>query len=130
MAPKKVAERKKNAKAKEKQQKKISERTQLVKQRKEEREAAREEKETAYKGEPIVNEVLVANTESLDTLERNFEVLKKLEEDYIAQQKTRVNLNEELKAQGFNSLEEKMEHLKEVAKTRADEISGMFSPKG
>jgi hypothetical protein len=128
MATKKIAERKKSQKAKEKLQKKTSERTNLVKERKEKRAASREEQETAPRGETIVNEVLVANTKSLDHLEKNYAVLQKLEEDYIKQQKLRVNLQEELEAQGFHTLAEKMDHLKGLASKKAEEISDMFKP--
>lgn len=123
MANKKLAERKKNKKAQEKDQAKVKSRLEIAKVKKEARQAALEEKKSAPKLEPIVNEVLVANSEALANIERNLQMLKDLEAEYIASQNAKENLQEELEAEGYKTLDEKMAALRLRATENAKQVS-------
>jgi hypothetical protein len=60
--------------------------------------------------EPIRNQKQLAKIE--ENLEHNLDVLRALEEEYLATQKKKANLQEELEAEGYKTIEEKMEALK------------------
>ena len=123
MTSKKLAERKKNKKAQEKDQAKVKARLETAKVKKEARLAALEEKKNTPKLEPIVNEVLVANSEALANIERNLQMLKDLEAEYIASQNAKENLQEELEAEGYKTLDEKMAALRLRATENEKQVS-------
>lgn len=56
----------------------------------------------------------------LAQIRRNLEVLKALEQEYIDEQKSRSDLNEELSKEGFSSLEEKIKKMREIAQKTVD----------
>jgi Arc/MetJ family transcription regulator len=57
----------------------------------------------------------------LNQIERNLEVLKHLQEEYLKEEAQRESINEELEAEGYKSLKEKMDALNEKAIKLADE---------
>lgn len=54
-------------------------------------------------------------------LERNHAILEALEKEYEAEMAAKKEINEDLEAQGFNSLEEKLEHLNKEAEKKVQE---------
>jgi rubrerythrin len=58
--------------------------------------------------------------DKLEQIRKNLEILKTLEAEYIAEQKSRDDLNEELQKEGFSSLEDKIKHMHEVARKTAE----------
>lgn len=58
----------------------------------------------------------------MEQLQKNLEILKKLEEEYDREQAAKQQLNAELEAKGLHTLEEKMEHLQ-------SQVGGHFDPK-
>ncbi len=113
MANKKIVEKKIKAKERAKEQKKTQTRLFTARRARYEREMMRDSKEKAEKIEPIRNSSDLQRIEK--NLNRNLEVLKALEEEYIASQKARANLHEELAAEGYATIEEKVEALKQKA---------------
>ncbi len=57
-----------------------------------------------------------------DAVEHNLEMLKALEEEYVIAQQSKDNLDEELAAEGYNSLEEKINAMKEKAVEIVDKV--------
>lgn len=123
MANQKTTERKKHKKEREKYEQKLKKQKMTDKARKEEREKSKLEHLNRPKLNPIRNEILVPDSDALANIENNLQILKALEEQYIAQEKAKENLNIELEAEGYASLEEKLEALKLKAQEKAKEIS-------
>ncbi len=75
------------------------------------------------KPEPFVKPVFTVreDAEIMSQLEHNLERLKALEEQYIAEEKKRVELNDQLEEEGYSTLEEKMKALGEKAEAIAEE---------
>lgn len=123
MAKTKAAERKKYKKQREKYEQKLKSRAVADKVRKEEREKQKLENKHREKLVPIKNEVLVANPEALANIEKNLQILKALENDWLEKERAKENLQEELEAEGYKTLEEKLEALKTKALERAKQVS-------
>jgi hypothetical protein len=123
MANQKTTERKKHKKEREKHEQKLKRQAMSIKARKEEREKTRLEFKNRPKLNPIKNEILVPDSDALTNIENNLQILKALEEQYILQEKAKDNLKEELEAEGFNTIEEKLEALKLKAQEKANQIS-------
>lgn len=123
MANQKTTERKKHKKEREKHEQKLKRQSANIKSRKEEREKTKLELENRPKLTPIKNEILVPDSDALANIENNLQILKALEEQYILQEKAKDNLKEELEAEGFNTIEEKLEALKLKAQEKANQIS-------
>jgi len=123
MAKQKTAERKKYKKEREKYEQKLKKQASADKTRKEEREKVKLENKDRKKNVPIRNEIFVPDSDALANIENNLQILKALEEEYILKEKAKENLQEELEAEGYNTLEEKLEALKFKAKEKAKQIS-------
>jgi len=130
MANKKLVERKKKKKAEETKAQKLRRQAASTKKRKEEKAKFLEEEAKRDKFAPLQNEVLVQNPEALANIEKNLQILKALEEEYVKAQKARVNLQQELEAEGFKNLEEKMFALRSKAVESAEKISEENSVEG
>lgn len=78
-----------------------------------ERELALIEKNSQEKLKPIRNKSHLEKIQ--EHLENNLNMLKALEEEYMVAQQSKENLKEELEAQGYSTLEEKMDALRERA---------------
>lgn len=68
---------------------------------------------------PIKNPETVEKDKAL-MVKRNARMLKALEEKWLAEQKKRADLNEQLEKEGFKTIEEKLEHLKQMSLSIAD----------
>jgi chromosome segregation ATPase len=110
MAKKKLQDKKAKAKekatAKEKHQAKLF----AIRRKRAEREKSLLERHYRDRVDPIRNQKQLAKIE--ENLEHNLDVLRALEEEYLATQKKKANLQEELEAEGYKTIEEKMDALK------------------
>jgi hypothetical protein len=111
----------KKAKAKERATEAQKHKQRLFAMREKRAERAREKLERQFRDrqEPIRTNHLAKIEEGL---ENNLEVLKALEQEYIEAQKAKENLHEELEAEGFNSIEEKVEALKQKSAEMVEKI--------
>ncbi len=113
MANKKLAEKKTKARSKAIQQEKTKSRLFAARKARYEKELNKLERANTEKLEPIRRgsrlDVLQKN------IDQNIDILKALESEYITNLKARENLQEELEAEGFNSIEEKVEAMKQKA---------------
>lgn len=66
--------------------------------------------------------------EKLKQIEKNLEVLKALEADYLRKEQDRENLNADLEMEGYETLDQKMQALNEKAQKYAEEKG--LSPDG
>lgn len=57
----------------------------------------------------------------IEQLERNHEILAALEKEYEEEMAAKKEINDDLEAQGFESLEEKLEHLNKEAEKKVQE---------
>lgn len=55
--------------------------------------------------------LLQMNEQTLSQLEKNAKILKALEEEYATEHGRKAELNQQLEAEGFKTLEEKLNHL-------------------
>ena len=85
-----------------------------------EKELDREVEANRDKPQPILN-IQKKDSEIKSQLEHNLELLKALEEQYIAEEKQREELNEQLEEEGYSTLEEKMNALGAKAEAIAKE---------
>lgn len=120
MKNKKLKEKKIKAKEKLKKEQKNKQRLFLARQKRAEKEAYLETKKNQEKQEPIRNESKLDQIKS--NIEHNLEILKALEEEYIANQKQKADLNSELEAEGFTTIEEKIESIKKKSEELVLEI--------
>ena len=112
MSRKKLKERKSKAKERATAEKKHKQRLFAIREKRAERAKAKLEREERERLEPI----RTSDIEKIDdALNRNLEVLKALEEEYVASQLARQNVNDELEAEGYTTIEEKVEALKKKA---------------
>lgn len=118
MATKK--EQKKKTRERQKHTDKVHRQMKAVKERQRQKELDKEVALHAPRPEPIQNPKRTKE-EILLQLERNFQLLKEIEENYIKEQQAKSNLNAELEAEGYTSLDEKVKALKEKALKIAQE---------
>ena len=106
----------KKKKAKERRVKKanLARRDKLRQEAKYEKELDREVEANRDKPQPFLN-IEKKDDEIKAQLEHNLEVLKALEEQYIAEEKQREELNEQLEEEGYSTLEEKLDALGQKA---------------
>ena len=116
---KKIKEKKKKAKERVTHQKKVQDRLFAARRARYEREIELEAKRNS-RVEPIRNKTHLEKIQ--EHLDRNMEVLQALEQEYMEAQKSREGLHEELEAEGYASLEEKMEALKQKAMSLASSV--------
>lgn len=111
----------KKAKAKERATEAQKQKQRLFAVREKRAERAREKLERQYRErqEPIRKNTIAKIEEGL---EHNLEVLKALEQEYIEAQKAKENLHTELEAEGYNSIEEKVEALKAKSAEMVEKI--------
>jgi len=118
MSNKKNKDKKIKARKNRIKEKALMKKQEKIKKNKMEEISASIEKEYSVKNVPYRKELDANYQVKLDNkkLEKNIKILKALEEEYKREQESRENLNEELKAEGFDSLEEKMNaiHAKAV----------------
>lgn len=114
MANKKLKEKKAKAKERATYEKKVKDRLFAARKQRSEylykSQIEADVKDSLGKLSPIRRDTDVAGMKA--QLEKNLQILKALEEEYIKGQQSRENLHEELAAEGYNSLEEKMEALR------------------
>jgi hypothetical protein len=124
MATKKQLEKKKKAREMKAKARVLSRRQKLDQLKKEERRGARLSKKFREKLKPIVKDPEakkrfeeIESKKTLEKLEKNMQVLKALEEEYIREKEAKKQLNEELEAEGHTTLKEKMKALEDRAKS-------------
>jgi preprotein translocase subunit SecA len=120
MAKKKQQERKKKAKERATYQQKVKKRLFASRRARYEREMEKEAAAGRTKLEPIRRNTHLEKVSQ--ALNRNLEVLRALEEEYVREQMARADINAELEAEGFKTVEEKMEALKNKARAIAQTI--------
>lgn len=76
----------------------------------------------ASKGKTIRNQLVIENPKLLSDLEHNLEILKSLETEYLKENSRREEINKTLEAEGYKTLEEKMNAIKEKAQKQAQEL--------
>ncbi len=120
MAKKKVQERKAKAKERATHQQKVKKRLFASRRARYEREIETDAKENRPKQEPFRKQTHLEKVG--EHLQHNLKVLKALEEEFVKEQLSRKEINTELEAEGFNTVEEKMEALKQKARSIAQNI--------
>lgn len=113
-------QKKQKAKQRETNKKKIENQLFKIRRARYEREIAAEAKANSDKIKPIRNKTHLEKIQ--EHLENNLNMLKALEEEYIAAQQSKENLQEELEAEGYSTLEEKIEALRNKAKDLATKV--------
>lgn len=106
---KKLEEKKKKLREQAVKKKLLTRRLTKARQQKRERELTAIAESVTPKLKPIRNQERVK-----EQIEKNFEALKALEEEYHNEQKIRMNNNEKLKGMDGLSLEEKVKYLKDL----------------
>lgn len=120
MGRKKLQAKKAKAKERAKAEKKHKQRLFAQREKRAERAKERLEREHRERQQPISNKT---NLEKIETaLTHNLEMLKALEEEYIADQKTRADVHEQLESEGYSSIEEKMEALKQKSAELVEKV--------
>lgn len=99
-----------------------------LKEKQEARRIEKFERKFRERGTTIVNdpEKQQASEEAkkqrvIQQLERNHAILEALEKEYEAEMAAKKEINDDLEAQGFDSLEEKLEHLNKEAEKKVQE---------
>ena len=120
--------------AKKKKQREVESRMKVLRRREVLRksEAEKEEKEKKAKLARLLEEGPMKPIKNPDTIDRekalevkrNARTLKALEEKWLEEQKKRSDLNAALEKEGFKTIEEKLEHLKQVALGIAEKQAG------
>ena len=110
MSNSKLQEKKRKTREKAKAAKKTENRLFAARRARYERSVALEEKHAQEKLEPIRNKTHLEKV--AEQLEHNVQLLQALEQEYLEAMKARENIHAELEAEGFNSIEEKLEALK------------------
>lgn len=108
--------REKEAKKKvaDQRQKRIEERSEINKQLKKVKRIEKLQKEMIAMDQPAEFQKLASlGDESLNQLEKNIEILKGLEKEFMEEQKRRQEINEELEDQGYITLDEKLKATQE-----------------
>ena len=123
MATKKQIEKKKKSRELKAKARVAARRHKLGQIKKEEKQSARLSKKFRDKIKPIVKDPEakkkleeIEAKKTLEKLEKNMQVLKALEEEYIKEKEAKKQLNEELEAEGYSTLKEKMKALEDRAK--------------
>lgn len=120
MSKKKLQEKKKKIRERTVQQKKAQQRLFNTRRARYEREIVADVVANREKMEPIRNKTHMEKIE--EHLEKNMEVLKALEQEYITAQATREDVHSRLEAEGYSSLEDKMAALKAKATVLAEQL--------
>ncbi len=110
MSNKKLREKKAKAKERATEEQKHKSRLFEIRRKRADRERDRLERQYRERQEPIRRDSKIEKLE--ENIEHNLEVLKALEAEYIEAQKTKSNLQEELEAEGYATIEEKIEAIK------------------
>lgn len=119
MAKKKLKEKKAKAKERATYQTKVKKRLFASRRARYEREIENEAKENRTRLEPIRK----THSEKVnENLKHNLQVLQALEEEYVREQMQRQEINAELEAEGFKTIEEKIKALKNKARAIATSI--------
>ena len=122
MAKKKLQDKKTKAKERAKEEAKHQARLFAIRRKKADREKEKLERQYRNRLEPIRNSIeKLENVEQ--HLEHNLNVLEALEKEYIAAQQQKTNLQDELIAEGYNTLEEKVEALKKKSRAMVAQIA-------
>lgn len=108
----------------------------LMKERKERDKAAKLERKFRNKITPIIKDqtkkILIEETkkeQNMNQIQKNIEILKALEAEYLKEQEHKKQVNAQLEAEGHVSLKEKLEALNLKAKdkmTEEEKESGMI----
>ena len=119
MSKKKAQERKKKAKERATYQQKVKKRLFASRRARYEREIENEAKENRQRLEPIRK----THADKINEhLKHNLQVLQALEDEYVREQMSRKEINAELEAEGFKTIEEKVAALKNKARAIAQSI--------
>jgi len=117
MSRKKLREKKKKARERKAKEKVLKNRTKMRAKAKHEREVAKIDDEHSYKQQPYMKpetreRIKAEKDEQVrQQLEHNMEILKALEEEYEADVQARAELNDELEANGHETLQEKLDTI-------------------
>jgi hypothetical protein len=127
MATKKQQERKKKARESKARARVEARRHKLGIARQEELRGAKLEKRFREKIKPVVNNPEArqrldeaADRRSLRKLERNAEILKALEDEYLKEKESKRVINEQLESEGHHTLKDKIGALEEKARSSLD----------
>jgi hypothetical protein len=134
MSKKKLREKKKKARERDSKAKVLKRRAEMRAKAKYERQLEAEHEESRSKPQPYMKpetrrrlneehqqQAVEKDAEIKEKLEHNLEILKALEEEYLAEQEAKKQANEELEAEGHNTLQEKMDALAERAEEKMKE---------
>lgn len=134
MATKKQQERKKKAREQKGRARAASRRHKLQEMRREERRSALLDKRFREKPRPIINdpEKKAAQEQAekervMERLRQNAEILKALEAEYERDQESRKAINDNLEAEGHNTLQEKFNALESKAR---ESVASAEQPQG
>lgn len=125
MNKQKKKEKKKKTRERRVKQTILTRRNKLRKEVKYEKGIDREVRANSEKPAPIIKPIVdfspKPQAEIMSQLEHNLELLKALEEQYLAEEKQREDLNEQLEEEGYGTLDEKLKALREKAEAVAKE---------
>lgn len=110
----------------------LARRERLRKKAKLEKMAARIEKQSQPKGVPYRKDQDEEYKQKIaeQNLEHNIQVLQALEEEYLEEQKSKEDLNRELEAEGYESIEEKLNALHKQAIEAAEKAGQKVDAQG
>lgn len=122
MTTKKQKERKKKERQKIAKERVLRRRTAMQAMRKEDAKKAKLEKTLSPKAQPIVNDPFLremrekSRTDSVQAqIEKNFQLLQALEEEYDKEQAMRKQINDNLESEGHLTFKEKLDALEQKA---------------
>jgi len=134
MSNKKLKEKKKKARERKSKAKVLKKRAEIRAKAKYEKQLEEEHEESRSKPQPYMKpetrrrlneeqqqQAAERDAQIKEQLEHNLEVLKALEEEYLADQEAKKQANEELEAEGYNTLQEKLDVLAERAEAKMKE---------
>lgn len=128
MATKKQLEKKKKAREAKAKARVLARRHKLDQLKKEERRSAKLNNKFREKIAPIIKDPEakrrfeeIENKKSIEKIEKNMQILKALEEEYLKEKELKKQLNEELESEGHVTFQEKMKALEEKARSQMTE---------
>jgi hypothetical protein len=123
MATKKQIEKKKKARESKSKARVAYRRHKLDELKKQQKQGARLENKFRERIAPIINDSEAKqrfeeseNKKNAQKLEKNMQILKALEEEYLREQEVKKQINQQLEAEGHMTLQEKMKALEEKAR--------------
>jgi len=132
MSTKKQKERKKKAHEAKAKSRVSSRRHKMDLQKKQDRQIALLDKKFREKTIPIVKDKEkqkmiedVKNEKIIDKLQKNYEILKSLEEEYLKEQEIKKNMNQALEAEGHDTLQKKLTAMETEARSSQNNLENI-----